>query len=485
MTKVLFLLAFAATAAAQGDEVATTMTAAAPVAPRAPIRMRAGNPAATVYGSAQIKTYAKLKSLLQDADKGEVGQIFQLATGEYREVGEYTINAHGVTIMAKHSGKVVLRPHSAGLRIIIAGHNNTVSGLQFVDGAGVSGKAIIEVTGSHNTLTNLNFYNMDATHYVKFVEGSKKNTLSYTNIEYKPALAAVESGALVVVESSATVPGHHLISRCGIHAIPGSEGTFGVEPIKIGSEHEHVGRNVIEFTLFNGTGLGAAESVAVRCGQNVVRYSTFTNNNNAMLSFLGGDYNAAYGNWFMGAGGFSIGEANNLYIYNNYFQSAGTDELATSPLTFVGPATGTDATTGRPVYAEPSPEFKNNVVVAHNTFIECQYINLGWVATDKNAYFVNNLLKRSEGNLFAGISAPVHFSGNAFSGALGASLDNSFEASEFAEVPAAGLFEWQGAYGYYAPGNARYRPLPPTPPMPPCPPARGPYRHSYLTRQAN
>ena len=414
--------------------------------------MQAGNPSPALFGSAQVKTYAKLKSLLQAADNGEVGEVFMLASGEYREIGEYTINAHGVTIMAKHPGKVVIRPHSAGLRIIIAGHNNTVSGLQFVDGAGVSGKALIEVTGSHNTLTNLNFYNMDATHYVKFVEGSHKNTLSYSNIEYRPALAAVESGALVVVESSATVPGHHVISRCGIHAIPGSDGAFGMEPIKIGSEHDHIGRNVVEYMVFNGTGLGTAESVAIRCGQNVVRYSTFTNNNNAMLSFLGGDYNAAYGNWFMGAGGFSIGEANNLYIYNNYFQSAGTDELATSPLTFVGPVTSTDAVTGKPVYAEPSPEYKNNVVVAHNTFLECQYINLGWVATDKNAYFVNNLLKRSDGNIFAGISSPVHFSGNAFSGALGASLDNTYEPSEFSEVSDAMLFDYQPAYGYYAPG---------------------------------
>ena len=48
-----------------------------------------------------------------------------------------------------------------------------------------------------------------------------------------------------------------------------------------------------------------------------------------MLSFRSGDYNVAYGNWFLGAGGIRIKEADNIYIYNNYFENAGVVQCAT------------------------------------------------------------------------------------------------------------------------------------------------------------
>ena len=142
----------------------------------------------------KYKTYSKLSNLLEAATDGGKGQFFMLSNGEYRDVGEFTIKCHGVTIMAKHDGKAIIRPHSKGLRIIIEGHNNTIKGFQFMYGSGVTGKAIIEVTGNRNVLTNLNFYHMDATHYVKFTAGSKMNTLSYSNFEYKPSEAAEDSG---------------------------------------------------------------------------------------------------------------------------------------------------------------------------------------------------------------------------------------------------------------------------------------------------
>ena len=95
-----------------------------------------------------------------------------------------------------------------------------------------------------------------------------------------------------------------------------------------------------------GTNLGVSESIAIKSSQNIIRYSTFTNNNNAMIEFVSGDYNVAYGNWFIGAGGFSIADSNDVYIYNNYFQSAGmsTDMeypryTITNPITFAGTST--------------------------------------------------------------------------------------------------------------------------------------------------
>ena len=142
----------------------------------------------------KYKTYTKLTKLLEAATDGGKGQYFMLSNGEYRDVGEFTLKCHGVTIMAKHDGKAVIRPHSQGLRIIVEGHNNTIKGFQFMYGSGVTGKAIIEVSGNRNILTNLNFYHMDATHYIKFNAGSKMNTLSHSNFEYKPSEAAADSG---------------------------------------------------------------------------------------------------------------------------------------------------------------------------------------------------------------------------------------------------------------------------------------------------
>ena len=59
----------------------------------------------------------------------------------------------------------------------------------------------------------------------------------------------------------------------------------------------------------------------MKCRENVIRYCTFTNNQDAMLVFRNGNDNVAYGNFFIGAGGIRVKEANNIYCYNNYFEN--------------------------------------------------------------------------------------------------------------------------------------------------------------------
>ena len=113
--------------------------------------------------------------------------------------------------------------------------------------------------------------------------------------------------------------------------------------------------------------------------------------------------------------------------------------------------------TSFPPIFSTSPD-KNNIVIAHNTFIECEYINLGWVVTsDKNIWFANNLFKKTDGSVFAGIGSSVHFSGNMYSGNLGASLDNSISEAEFYAVDGDSVVSYSDMYGYYAPD--RYIPL--------------------------
>ena len=62
--------------------------------------------------------------------------------------------------------------------------------------------------------------------------------------------------------------------------------------------------------------------------ENIIRYNTFVDQQNAMLSFRNGNYNVAYGNFFLFSGGIRIKEASHLAIYNNYFEYAGTESLS-------------------------------------------------------------------------------------------------------------------------------------------------------------
>ena len=79
------------------------------------------------------------------------------------------------------------------------------------------------------------------------------------------------------------------------------------------------------------------------------------------------------------------------------------------------------------------------------------------MTSDKNIWFANNLFKKTDGSIFAGIGSSVHFSGNMYSGNLGASLDNSISEAEFYAVDGDSVVSYSDMYGYYAPD--RYIPL--------------------------
>jgi len=110
----------------------------------------------------------------------------------------------------------------------------------------------------------------------------------------------------------------------------------------------------------------------------------------------------AYGNFFIGAGGIRIKEANNIYCYNNYFENAG-----------VG------GTMNAVTYDYISPNLKN-INFLHNTFVECGLINLSSGAT--NNTWANNVFKKSSGDIFIGSSSGITWSGNIYQGTLGISI---------------------------------------------------------------
>ena len=225
-----------------------------------------------------------------------------------------TINSNGITVRAETSGGVYLN----GLQYIrINGDNNTFSGFQFTNGENGSGTAI-EVYGSYNLLTQLNFNGYSSKKYITIKGGSQYNEISYCNIENKPTTAV--SGCTIQISTSETVPGFHRISHCSFRNFPGPGGDFGNEPIRIGlgAERDNNSRTIVEYCYFENVGLGDSESISIKSRENICRYNTFTNNPEGMLVFRNGDRNIAYSNFFInGSGGIRIKEARDIYCYNN------------------------------------------------------------------------------------------------------------------------------------------------------------------------
>jgi hypothetical protein len=181
-------------------------------------------------------TYSSLKKLLVAANDAAAGSVLKLHTGTHRDTGEYTIEASGITIEAKHPGKAIIKPHGSGLMIVIKGNNNIIKGLQFVNGYGMNDRGgLIEVRGNNNTLTNLNFYKVYVNHYINIVAGSQYNVVSYSNFEAKPQNKA-RAGAIVVINTDPDVIGYHRVHHCSFQNMDGNGEDYGNEPLRIGSD---------------------------------------------------------------------------------------------------------------------------------------------------------------------------------------------------------------------------------------------------------
>ena len=201
------------------------------------------------------------------------------------------------------------------------------------------------------------------------------------------------------------MPGYHKIAYCTFLDFEGTGGDFGNEPIRIGLSTETLNkaRTIVEFCYFNNTGLGDSESVSVKSQENIIRYCTFTNQQNAMLVFRNGSYNVAYSNFFIQAGGIRIKEADQVYCYNNYFEQAGI---------------GSSSDAVKLDYVSP---FLNKIHFYHNTFVQCGDIDLGGLGPQAN-YWANNLFLKSAGNILSNPNNQTTFLGNVYEGNPGISL---------------------------------------------------------------
>ena len=355
---------------------------------------------------------------LQNAVNASVaGDIIILANGTYLN-GVLNIGKSNIIIKAATPGGVYwdsdvnlanLRTTTNSLpnRINITGNYVTLSGFQFTSGD-IGAGFLIEVSGNYNVLTHLNFSGYYAQKYMRFLGGSQYNEISYCNIEKKPAAAI--SGCTIQISTSATVPGYHKIRFCSFKDFEGNGGDFGNEPIRIGlsTENNNASRTIVEYCYFNNTGLGDSESVSVKSKENIIRFSTFTNQQNAMLCFRNGDNNAAYSNFFINAGGIRVKEADNIYCYNNYFYNSGTSSGANSA----------DAVTL--VYVAPTALRTSNLVninFIHNTFYNCGSIDLGGNGATRNTW-ANNIFQKNSGSIFTNSNGGTNWIGNIYQGAL-------------------------------------------------------------------
>jgi len=330
------------------------------------------------------------------------GDVIILANGTYIN-SILNIGKSNITVKAASPGGVFLNGTND---ININGNFITFSGFQFTVGD-IGSEIVIEVYGSNNVLTQLNFSGYFSKKYIEVKAGTRYNEITYCNMEKKPTAAA--SGCTIQISTSPSVIGYHKIRYCSFKDYYGLGGDFGNEPIRIGlsTENANKSRAIVEYCYFNNTGLGDSESISIKCQENTIRFCTFTNQQNAMLVFRNGDNNVAYSNFFINAGGIRVKEANNVYCYNNYFENSGVGSSADA-VTF-----NYDTTT--------YPVVLNNINFIHNTFYNCGDIDMGGTGATNNTW-ANNIFQKSSGAIFSNANSGTTWAGNIYQGTLGISI---------------------------------------------------------------
>jgi hypothetical protein len=351
--------------------------------------------------SQNVVNVSSVAALQTAIDNSKAGDIIILANGTYLN-NTLNIDKSNITIKAASPGGVFL---NGADDINISGNYVTFSGFQFTSGD-IGSAYLIEVSGSHNVLTQLNISGYFAKKYIHIQDGSQYNEISYCNIENKPADAII--GCTIQISTSPTIIGYHKISLCTFKNFPGLGGDYGNEPIRIGlsTEMTNVSRTIVEFCYFENVGLGDSESISVKSSENICRYNTFTNNSLAMLVFRHGYRNIAYGNFFIkGSGGIRIKEGDTHFVYNNYFETGAADAIT---LQFV-------------------PEFPlKDINIVHNTFVNCGTVDLGG-AGPTNCTLANNIFKKTSGSIFSNANGATSFAGNIYSGTPGISISSGMK----------------------------------------------------------
>jgi hypothetical protein len=344
----------------------------------------------------RVSSVAAMQSAINGASAGDV---IVLDNGTYLN-NSLAIGTSNITVKAATPGGVYLNGTNA---ITIPGSNVTFSGFQFTSGS-IDGIVIV-VSGNYDILTQLTFKGYSAQKYIN-LQG-QYDEVSFCHFENKPTTAP--QGNLIHIAPNGIVPNYARIRYCSFVNMPGAGGDNGNECIRIanGAQSTYVCRTVVEFCYFENTGMGDSEAISVKSRENVLRYNTFRNNQDAMMVFRNGDDNIGYGNFFISAGGIRVKEANNVYCYNNYFENSGIGGNSDA-VTYI-------------YYTANTTNVLKNINFLHNTFVDCGDIDLDKGAT--NNTWANNIFKKSTGTIFVASSAAgISWAGNIYTGTLGLSI---------------------------------------------------------------
>jgi hypothetical protein len=337
-----------------------------------------------------VSSVTQMQSAINSSSPGD---IIVLADGTYLN-NVINIGKSNITVRSATPGGVFLNGTND---INISGNYVTFSGFQFTSGD-IGSSYLLELSGSHITLTQLNFNGYYAKKYIQIDPGTQYNEISFCNIENKPAAAVI--GCTIQINTSPTLPGYHKIRYCSFKNFPGLGGDYGNEPIRIGlsTEMTNVSRSVVEFCYFTNVGLGDSESISIKSSENICRYNTFSGNSLGMMVFRHGYRDIAYSNFFInGSGGIRIKEGADHYVYNNYFETGSADAVTLQ-------------------YVAEYP--LNNINFVNNTFVNSGDIDLGGTGLT-NVTFANNILKKSSGAIFSNPNGQTTWLGNIYYGILG------------------------------------------------------------------
>lgn len=315
-----------------------------------------------------------LQSAIKNANANDT---IVLANNTYCTDSTITIAKNGISVIAQTPGQVIFQGGS--IAFVITGNNNTLSGFQFIYGATTPTTRptdLIQIRGNNNIIQNMNFNGFYVEHSINIYNQTQNNQVLNCNFQGKPVDKTI-NGSQIQIQADPNIIGNHRIAYCTFQKMIGKGGDFGNEPIRLGEgcmSTYDLG-TVVEYCVFDNTQLADSESISVKSRKNVIRYNTFRNNQNAMVSFRNGDFNVAYGNFFIGSGGIKIKQASNIYVYNNYFENC------TCPVSFIDVS----------MYPNPST-YQNNVVFQYNNFIGCGAIALGTSTTQVGNAFYSNIL---------------------------------------------------------------------------------------------
>ena len=305
----------------------------------------------------------------------DAGDSIVWLSGTYTDIF-MDIDKDGLVIMAETPGAVKFTANS---RVNISSDHIVFQGFQFLNGD-IGTRDVINITGSHLLVTQINIREYTCYKYLRVRESSQYVDITHCNFENRLNLDDQNILSILVHETN---PGYHRIRHCSFKNFDGTGNDQGIEPIRIGlsTQADRISRTVVEYCYFTQCN-GDGELISSKATQNIYRHNTFENNPKAELVLRHGSQAIVYSNFFLrGKGGVRVREGQDHYIYNNYFYEL--DDRA--------------------IYLQnEASDPLANIHIVFNTIIDCSEIILGGDGSYQpvNVTFANNIFSDPDDQLF-------------------------------------------------------------------------------------